>query len=57
MLSYASLGGKGNRYGLLDEIIEYEPSTGEWSLVEQMFIPRESHAVSIISAEDIQQFC
>jgi len=40
-----------------DEILEFKPSSGEWSLVDQMMSPRSFHAVSIISTEKINVFC
>ena len=41
----------------LDEILEYQPSTGEWSLVGRMMSGRRSHAVSVISTEEINMYC
>ena len=40
-----------------DDILEYEPSTGEWSLVDQMMRARSGHAVSVISTEKITKYC
>jgi len=39
------------------DILEYNPSTGNWSLVGQMMIGRNQHAVSIVPAEDINMYC
>ena len=41
----------------MDDILEYEPSTGEWSLVDQMKNARDFHAVSVISTEEINIYC
>ena len=42
---------------MLDDILEYNPSTGEWSVVDQMFSARAAHAVSIISTEQVNMYC
>ena len=40
-----------------DEILEFKPSTGTWSLVDRMMSARTNHAISIISTEDIDIYC
>ena len=40
-----------------DEILEFVPSTGEWSLVDQMMSARRGHAVSVVSTEEISMYC
>ena len=41
----------------LDEILEYEPSTGKWTRVDQMLAKRSYHGLSVISAGEIKMFC
>merc|ERR1712066_696821 len=43
----------------LDDILEFSPSTGEWTLVDKMMESRGrcDHAVSSIPVTDVQQFC
>ena len=59
LISFTSLGGRyfdgDNSY--YDDILEYDPSTGEWSLVDQMMSARTFHAVSVISTEEINKYC
>ena len=40
-----------------DEILEYQPTTGVWSLVDQMMSARRGHAVSVVSTEEISMYC
>ena len=54
-MSFTSLGGADSWY--LDEILEFESSTGEWSLVDKMMSARYFHAVSVVSIEDIDMYC
>ena len=32
-----------------DDILEFDPLTGQWELVDRMIQTRESHAVSVIN--------
>ena len=41
----------------MDEILEFKPSTREWSLVDRMMTARSYHAVSVISTDDINMYC
>jgi len=49
----------GDKYdaGDKDEILEFKPSSGEWSLVDRTKSPRTDHAISIISTEEIEMYC
>ena len=40
----------------LDEIVEFGPS-GEWTVLDNMMEARWYHAVSVIKAENVIQFC
>ena len=42
------LGGK-DLSSYYDEILEFDPLTGQWELVDRMIQTRESHAVSVIN--------
>ena len=43
------LGGKYSDGSYSDEILEFDPLTGQWELVDRMIQTRESHAVSVIN--------
>ena len=55
LISFTSLGGYDGDG--LDEILEFKPSTGTWILVDRMMSARDSHAVSVISTEEIDVYC
>ena len=40
------MGGNGENF--LDEILEFDPITGQWRLVDEMLQGRKDHAVSIV---------
>ena len=40
-----------------DEIVEFSPTSGEWTVVDNMMEARSLHAISVISSDDVQQFC
>ena len=41
----------------LDEIVEFSPTSGEWTVLDNMMKGRSFHAVSVIKADDVIQFC
>ena len=41
----------------LDEIVEFSPTSGEWTVVDNMMEARWYHAVSVIKADYVIQFC
>ena len=43
----------------LDEIVEFSPTSGEWTVLDNMMeaLGRGHHAVSVIKAENVIQFC
>ena len=41
----------------LDEIVEFSPTSGEWTVLDNMMEARYYHAVSVIKADDVIQFC
>ena len=47
LVTFTSLGGYDGGY--LDSILEFEPSTRKWSVVDQMMSARYDNAVSVIS--------
>ena len=47
----------GHDVDYLDEIVEFSPTSGEWTVVDNMMEARFYHAVSVISSDDVQQFC
>ena len=40
-----------------DEIVEFSPTSGEWTVVDNMMEARGYHAVSVIEADNVIQFC
>ena len=44
-------------YDDLDEIVEFSPTSGEWTVLDNMMEARDFHAVSVIKADNIIQFC
>ena len=39
------------------EIVEFSPTSGEWTVLDNMMEARDDHAISVISSDDVQQFC
>ena len=66
-ISYKYLGGQkwiGDETDLLNDILEFEPLSGQWKEVEvargkvaKMFEARADHAVSVIKFSEVAQFC
>ena len=40
-----------------DEILEFDPISGEWNLVDRMIHAREGHAVSVINFSEVAGIC
>ena len=40
-----------------DDILEFDPLTGQWKLVDRMIQGRKDHAVSIIKYSEVAQHC
>ena len=55
LITKCSGGSYGNR--LIDEIVEFSPTSGEWTVLDNMMKARQYHAVSVINADNIIQFC
>ena len=47
----------GDDYIYYDEIVEFSPTSGEWTVLDNMMEARDYHAVSVVSSDDVQQFC
>ena len=45
---------KGEYY---DDILEYDPALGEWSVLGSMMVARRTHGVSAVNWEDVRQHC
>ena len=41
----------------LDEILEFSPTSGEWTVLDNMMEARGWHAISVIKANNVIQFC
>ena len=40
-----------------DEILEFDPLSGQWKLVDRMIQARDSHAVSVVKYNMVAQYC
>ena len=47
----------GDDYIYYDEIVEFSPTSGEWTVLDNMMEARSDHAVSVIKANNVIQFC
>ena len=47
----------GQTSGHKDTILRFEPSSLQWTEVGAMSRPRASHALSLVRAEEVQQYC
>ena len=43
--------------GAYDDILEFEPATGTWSLVDSMMMKRFVHATAVIDMANVEQYC
>ena len=50
-------GGSDIDVGYLDEIVEFSPTSGEWTVLDNMMEARYYHAVSVISADQALKYC
>ena len=50
-------GGYNGDYYYLDEIVEFSPTSGEWTVLDNMMEARDYHAVSVISTNQIMNYC
>ena len=41
----------------LDDIMEFSPTSGEWTVLDNMMEARDYHAVSVISENEYGQYC
>ena len=41
----------------LDDIMEFSPTSGEWTVLDNMMEARRYHAVSVISTNQIMNYC
>ena len=42
---------------LFDDILEFDPLTGQWNLVDRMIRSRAAHAVSAVNYTMVAQYC
>ena len=47
----------GDEYIYYDEIVEFSPTSGEWTVLDNMMEARYYHAVSVISTNQIMNYC
>ena len=55
LITKCSGGSDGDFY--LDDIMEFSPTSGEWTVLDNMMKARGAHAVSVIKADNVIQFC
>ena len=51
------LGGVLDGTGAYDDILEFQPATGTWSLVDSMMMKRFVHATAVIDMANVEQYC
>ena len=51
------LGGDTGRVGQLDEMLEWDPSTGNWKVFGKLSHKRYNHAMSVVDLNDVEQYC
>ena len=56
LITKCSGGSDGANY-YLDEILEFSPTSGEWTVLDNMMEARYYHAVSVISSNQIMNYC
>ena len=44
-------------FDFYDEILEFSPTSGEWTVLDNLMEARWYHAVSVIKADNVIQFC
>ena len=54
-ITKCSGGSDGDFY--LDEIVEFSPTSGGWTVLDNMMKAREFHAISVISTNQIMNYC
>ena len=42
---------------ILDEIVEFSPTSGEWTVLDNMMKARVGHAISVISENEYGKYC
>ena len=47
----------GDGYDDYDDILEFDPLTGEWKLVGRMKTARRDHGVSVVDYTAVAEFC
>ena len=50
-------GAKGGRSVDVDDILEFSPTSGKWTVVDNMMKARRRHAVSVIKSDNVEGFC
>ena len=50
-------GGSDGRHDYYDDIMEFNPTSREWTVVDNMMKARDFHAISVIKADNVIQFC
>ena len=56
LITKCSGGSDGANY-YLDEIMEFSPTSEEWTVLDNMMKTRVHHAVSVIKPDNVLQFC
>ena len=57
LITKCSGGYEGQFEDIVNEIVEFSPTSGEWTVLDNMMKDRSGHAVSVISANQIMNYC
>ena len=57
LITKCSGGYEGQFEDIVNEIVEFSPTSGEWTVLDNMMEARNYHAISVIKADNVIQFC
>ena len=57
LITKCSGGYEGQFEDIVNEIVEFSPTSGEWTVLDNMMEARRYHAVSVISTNQIMNYC
>ena len=57
LITKCSGGYEGQFEDIVNEIVEFSPTSGEWTVLDNLMESRGGHAVSVINAANVIQFC
>ena len=57
LITKCSGGYEGQFEDIVNEIVEFSPTSGEWTVLDNMMEARGFHAVSVISTNQAMKYC